>query len=339
MRRTFLTLAFLLAATAVLAANPYYLDRDGVLWNAGSAAEGLVLTGLRDGAVVVRSVVPFPLVVSGTSDTQIQVAADELTGKVVVVWQRNWSDDASEIMLAVWRDGKWERVEHLAQDLSAHPRNPTIQLSDVATTVPDAGAPDDPSKATVFRDSFLHAVWWEGPNRGTEATPCCGSTPKPTSRTRSSHETSRRTRTSGWPAMRRFRQRRSNTRCSATRRDVTAPSCCSARSGSACSSCSRCGSPSIRPRRNPAASPSLRARRHMPIFGVRKAFVLEREASMVGARVILGASLNPVVYRVVGTTLEYFMATETGWSPQRTLSVTDGMTMDQAIPLVEKLAR
>ena len=32
--------------------------------------------------------------------------------------------------------------------------------------------------------------------------------------------------------------------------------------------------------------------------------------------IILGANLNPVVYRVVGTTLEYVTATENGWSPR-----------------------
>ena len=91
----------------------------------------------RDGVVIVRSRSSRSRWWSaGTSDTQIQVAADELTGKVVVVWQRNWSDDASEIMLAVWRDGDWERVEHLTEDLSAHPRNPAIQLSDVSDDDP-----------------------------------------------------------------------------------------------------------------------------------------------------------------------------------------------------------
>lgn len=340
MRRTFLILAFLLAATAVRAANPYYLDRDGVLWNAGSTAEGLVLTGVRDGAEVVRSVVPFPIRVSGTSDTQIQVAADELTGKVVVVWQRNWSDDASEIMLAVWRDGNWERVEHLAQDLSAHPRNPTIQLSDVATTVPDADVPDDPSKATVIRDSFVHAVWWEGSEQG-----------------------------HGSYALLRLNADADDPDALVTRNledYANIGLACNAPVPPAAIEHPVFGDQARRDRafllfgsqriclfqllevrfaldggqtESGGITVIAQRRRHMPIFGLKKAFVLEREANMVGARVILGASLNPVVYRVVGTTLEYFMATETGWSPQRTLSVTDGMTMDQAIPLVEKLAR
>ena len=341
MRRTFLTLAFLLAATAVLAANPYYLDRNGVLWKASSAAEGLVLTGVQDGAVVVRSVVPFPLMVYGTSDTQIQVAADELTGKVVVVWQRNWSDDASEIMLAVWRDGNWQRVERLAQDLSAHPRNPTIQLSEVATTVPDANAPDDPGKATVVRDSFLHVVWWEGAEQG-----------------------------HGSYALLRLSAEADDPDALVTRNleafaniglacDVPVPPAVLEhpvfgdqaprdRAFLLFGSQRICLFQLLEVRFTLDQSQTTdtggitviaQRRRHMPIFGVRKAFVLEREASMEGVRVILGANLNPVVYRVVGTTVEYFTATDTGWSPRRTLAVKDGMTMDQAISLVEKLAR
>ena len=341
MRRSLLTLAFLLAATAALAANPYFLDRSGVLWKASAAPEGLVLTGMQDGAVVVRSVVPFPLAVYGTSDTQIQVAADELTGNVVVVWQRNWSQDASEIMLAVWRDGSWQRVERLAQDLAAHPRNPTIQVSEVATTVPDPSAPDDPNKATAIRDSFLHVVWWEGADQGHASYALL------------------------WL----------NAGADDPDALVTQNLESFAAIGLACTvpvpptvlEHPVFGDHAPRDRAlllfgsqriclfqilevqftlNPGATTDPKGitviaqrRRHMPIFGVRKAFAMTRDLSMEGVRVVLGADLNPVVYRVVGTTVEYVTATDTGWSPRRTLTVKDGMTMDQAIPLVESLAR
>jgi hypothetical protein len=341
MRRSLLTLAFLLAATAALAANPYFLDRSGVLWNANAAPEGLVLTGVQGGAVVMRSVVPFPLAVYGTSDTQIQVAADELTGNVVVVWQRNWSQNASEIMLAVWRDGSWQRVERLAQDLAAHPRNPTIQLSEVATTVPDPSAPDDPSKATVISDSFLHVVWWEGTDQGHASY-----------------------------ALLWLNADAGDANALLTQNLETFASI-----GLACTvpvpptvlEHPVFGDQASRDRAfllfgsqriclfqllevqftlDPGATTDpngttviAQRSRHMPIFGVRKAFAMTRDLSMEGVRVVLGADLNPVVYRVVGNTVEYVTATDTGWSPRRTLTVKDGMTMDQAIPLVENLAR
>ncbi|MCJ7441361.1 MAG: hypothetical protein MUO25_07240 [Thermoanaerobaculaceae bacterium] len=341
MRRTFLTLAFLLAATAAVAANPYFLDRSGVLWKASAAPEGLVLTGVRDGAVVMRSVVPFPLALYGTSDTQIQVAADELTGKVVVVWQRNWSQDASEIMLAVWRDGNWQRVERLTQDLSAHPRNPTIQLNEVGTTVPDANAPDDPGKGTVIRDSFVHVVWWEGTERGR-----------------------------GSYALLRLSADVDDPDALVTQNLETFASiglACTVPVPPAVLEHPVFGDQAPRDRAfllygsqriclfqllevqfaldtGATTDPKgitviAQRRRHMPIFGVRKAFAMTDELSMEAVRVVLGADLNPVVYRVVGNTVEYVTATDTGWSRRRTLTVKDGMTMDQAIPLVERLAR
>jgi hypothetical protein len=341
MRRTVLTLAFVLAASAALAANPYFLDRSGVLWNASAAPEGLVLTGTQDGTVVVRSVVPFPLVVSGTSDTQIQVAADDLTGNVMVVWQRNWSQDASEIMLAVWRDGSWQRVEHLAQNLAAHPRNPAIQVSEVATSVPDPSAPNDPSKATVISDSFLHVVWWEGTDQGHASyallwlnaaagdpnalltqnletfasigLACIVPVPPSVLEHPAFGDQGARDR-----AFLLFGSQRiclfqllevQFTLDPGTTTDPTGSTVVTQRS------------------------------RHMPIFGVKKAFAMTDQLSMDGVRVVLGTNLNPVVYRVVGTTVEYVTATDSGWSPRRTLTVNDGMTMDQAIPLVENLAR
>ena len=341
MRRTFLTLAFLLAATAALAANPYFLDRSGVLWKASAAPEGLVLTGVRDGAVVMRSVVPFPLALYGTSDTQIQVAADEVTGNVVVVWQRNWSQVASEIMLAVWRDGGWQRVERLAEDLSAHPRNPTIQLNEVGTTVPDANAPDDPGKATVIRDSFVHVVWWEGTERG-----------------------------HGSYALLRLSADVDDPDALVTQNLETFASiglACTVPVPPAVLEHPVFGDQAPRDRafllygsqriclfqllevqfaldKGATTDPKgitviAQRRRHMPIFGVRKAFAMTDELSMEAVRVVLGADLNPVVYRVVGNTVEYVTATDTGWSRRRTLTVKDGMTMDQAIPLVERLAR
>jgi len=61
MRRSVLACLILLGATAAFAANPYYLDRNGVLWKGTAAPEGLVLTGELNGSEVVHSVVPFPL--------------------------------------------------------------------------------------------------------------------------------------------------------------------------------------------------------------------------------------------------------------------------------------
>ena len=340
MHRILLTLALLLAATAALAGNPYFLDRSGVLWNGVAGEEGLVLTGERNGSVVVRTVVPFDIGLAGTGDSQIQVAADELTGKVAVVWQRNWSAEASEIMLAVWRDGNWERIEHLTQDLAAHPRNPSIQLSEVATTVPDPGAPGDPSKATVVRDSFLNVIWWEG-----------------TAQQHGGYTLLRLTAEAGEDDDL-LTQNLDKYADIGLACDTPAPPEVLEHPLFAAQTARDRVTMLFGSERNclfqlveihfklqtrattDGVTVIAQRRRHMPIFGVRKMFAMTEDVSMEGARIVLGADLNPVIYRVVnGTTVEYITATDTGWSPRRTLTVKDGLTMDKAIPLVENLAR
>lgn len=342
MRRSVLAcLVLLLGASATFAANSYFLDRSGVLWNATAAPEGLVLTGEQDGVQVVRSVVPFPIAIAGTSDTQIQVAADGLTGKVTVVWQRNWADQASEIMMAVWRNGSWERIDHLSQDLAAYPRNPVIQLTQVATTVPDPDHPDDPAKAILVQDSFLHVVWWEGiaQSHGTYA--LLRLTADPGDQDALIEQDLDSYATIGLacdnpvpPAVlehplfgaqgagdRAFLFFGSQRLCLFQLLQVSF----------AVQTTPVVGSDGI-------TVVALR-RRQMPIFGLKKVFPMTQALSMDSARVVLGSDLNPVAYRVNNGTVEYVAYGDQGWSPLHTLAVANGLTLDQAIPLVENLAR
>ncbi|MBZ5588375.1 MAG: hypothetical protein LAO05_07420 [Acidobacteriia bacterium] len=339
MRRMLLACLVILGATAAFAANPYFLDRNGVLWTATPDAQGLVLTGQQDGVQVMQSIVPFPLAIPGAIDTQIQVAADDLTGKVAVVWQRNWAPDTSEIILAVWSGTAWERIEHLSGELTANPRNPSIRLTAVATTVPDA---DDPTMATTLQDSFLHIAWWEGTEQshGTYAVLqltadqddpsaltelnldsfatiglACG---QPVPATVLEHPLFASADASNHAQL----LFGSQSLCIFQVLEIHFALDASASAGSA-------GPPKIAQRR-----------RHTPIFGVTAAFPLTQHMNMEGTRVILGTNLNPVAYRVVdGGTLQYVTFANGQWSPVRTLTVSTALTMDQAIPLVEDLAR
>jgi hypothetical protein len=345
MRTALRTLACLIVAataTAAVAAPAHFLDRNGVLWTAAAAQEGLVLTGQRDGEELVRTMVPFALAMNGTSDTQIQVAADELSGKVVVVWQRNWSEAASEIMLAVWRDGTWERIEHLTPAVEDHARFPVIALGQVATAVPDP-QPEDPDHTVLLRDSFLHVVWWEGVGETEHAgyallhlsavegegdallrrdldslvgigLSCEGvAAPEILERPLIADQTSRDR------ALVFFGSRRS---ClfflAEVRLVLEAPA---------------------EPDPESGLVVTAQRKRHVPVFGVRRAYSALRQLSLEGARITIGGDLQPVAYRVVGQSIEYVVAGDDGWSPQRTLSVDEGLTLDQAIPLIQGLAR
>ena len=336
MRRAFLTLALLLFATAAIAAGPYSLDRNGVLWSGTSQPEGLVLIATQDDETLVRTVIPFELGLAGTSDTQIQVAADDLTGKVTVVWQRNWTAELSEIMLAVWHDGSWERIVHLTDDITTHARNPVIQLSEVSTSTPE---PDGGSPVTIS-DSFLNVLWWEGTSQQHGGYALLRLTAEAGEHDELLTQNLDRYTTIGLAC------------------DTPAPPAALEHPLFAAQTARDRVSILFGSERNclfqlaeirfklqtRATTDGITAiaqrRRHMPIFGVRKFFPMTEDVSMEAARIVLGTDLNPVIYRVVnGTTVEYITATDTGWSPRRTLTVKDGLTMDQAIPLVENLAR
>ncbi|MCU0292870.1 MAG: hypothetical protein MUF10_12910 [Thermoanaerobaculaceae bacterium] len=83
----------------------------------------------------------------------------------------------------------------------------------------------------------------------------------------------------------------------------------------------------------------LQRRRHVPVFGVRRDFKAPEQFDMQDARMLLGGNLQPVAYKVQGEQILFVTATDAGWSPLRMLPVRNGLTLDQAIPLVENLAR
>jgi len=334
MRRILIACILIFGATAAFAANPYYLDRNGVLWTASPGTQGLILTGTQDGVQLVQSVVPFPISIPGANDAQIQVAADDLTGKVAVVWQRNWTANASEIIVAVWSAGDWERVQRLSQDLSTNPRNPAVRLTTVSSTVPDPNNPGDPTKATTVQDSFLHVAWWEGSDQSYGMYGILQLTADPTDASALTVQDLDAFGMMGLPC------------------GVPVPATALEHPVFASQDAANHAQLLVGSQRlclllvvevhftlDPGTGDILNRRRHTPIFGVIAAFPMNRDFSMEGTRVILGANLNPVAYRVVDSAVQYMTFSNRAWSPIRMLAVSNGLTMDQAIPLVENLAR
>jgi hypothetical protein len=344
MRRLVLSVLVLVLATAAGAATPYFLDRSGMLWKASASQQGLVLSGERDGAIAVRSVVPFPLPIAGSNDAQIQVAADELSGTVAVVWQRNWSDSTSEIIVALWRDGTWNRIIHLTDDLTLRPRNPLIQLSTVRNSVPDPQDGTGASSATVIEDSFLHVVWWQGNESQQGASYALV---RLTSSADDSDAVVRRNLDSfGFLGL----------ACAAPatpdilEHPLFADQAQHDRALVFFGASRTCLFSLLEISFTVATPPTADAgggftaiaqrRRNVPVFGVQRVFPVPDSFAMDGARMVVGADLNPVTYRLAGPgTLAYVVATDAGWSTTRTLSVKPDLTLDQAIPLLESLAR
>jgi len=332
-----LAIAGLLLATAAGAGTSHYLDRAGVLWSASSQPDGLVLVAHRDGSEVLRTVVPFASGTTGASDSGISVASDELTGKVTVVWQRNWSPDASEIMLGVWNNGSWERVAPLSSSPGGRPRFPEIQLSRVQSTVPDPAAPGDPARATVVEDSFLHAVWWTGSGSTQHGEYgllrlSAGVDESDALTVRSLDELMWLGGGCLWPAPQ-----------TALEHPLFASQPVGDRAYLFHGSRRACmfqlleiGFELSDPL---AGTVTAMRKRHTPVFGVRKLFAVPGSMNLEGARFLLGTDLNPVAYRVVDGTIEYISSAGIRWSPKRTLPVGGELTLDLAIPLVEHLVR
>ena len=338
MKRLVAFCLMLFVAGAAAAATPYYLDRNGVLWNASATPSGLVLSGMYDGHEIVSSTVPFIVGIAGSSDEAIQVAADEVTGKVVVVWQRNWGDALSEIIAAVWSGSEWEQILHLGGDFSLNPRSPAIRVSQVSDTVPD---PEDADKTITVTDSFLHVLWWEGAGDGQHAMyALIRLTAAPEDENRLTVKDLSSFARIGLPCD-------GVPPASVLEHPLFASEPSRDRALMFFATTQSCLFHLVEVRFEfddpPAGDDGLvvtdQRRRARPIFGIRRVYQLPLGLSLEGARVLLGADLSPVVYRVVGDHLEYLVGGPTGWSEMRVLPVSEGLTIDQAIPLVESLAR
>ncbi len=344
MRRALIGLVVLLVAGAAASAAPYCLDRSGTLWQVKASGSGVVLTGERDGAEIVNAPVPLPLGFDGLSGSDFQLVADDLTGKVALVWQQVWGEGYADILLAVWNQGSWEPLLTLSQDPAASPRFPTV-LATVASSQVPATDRFSGTATTTVREAFLHVLWWEGAEASGGAHYAL-------------------VRLAGDNEMAEVVVGKSlddllplglGCTLEGTESAVQHPTFVSqgdkARALALFGSFESCSLHLFQvtfqlaeegtlpsPEKAPGATVASR-KRHMPIFGVVGTYQVPQNFGLDGARVVMGSDLTPVAYRVAGETLEYVLFEGSSWTAPRTLPVRDGLTLDQAIPLVEDLAR
>lgn len=341
MKRFVAVLACWLLGAVVSAGDPVALDRNGVLWRVSATPAGTLLVGTRDGAEVARSLVPFPLGIAGQVDRNFQLVADEITGKVVVLWQRQWAELFSDVVLAVWNGSGWERLIYLGQEPSLAARNPVVKLAVASSSYPD---PEDPQRSINVKETFALVLWWQGIGDQGQAKLAV-------------------------LALGAFPEEEGSLRVMEMATDVGFGLNCTQPLPTELFEHPTFASEPPGPvahllvanprtcllfvhevgfQLEPPSPPSqgeggltvvgLR-RRHTPIFGVRRILPPTRQLAAEGMKAVLGADLQPVLYRVTTEGVEYTLATASGWSAPRLLRLEEGLSLDQALALVTALAR
>ena len=345
MRRALIGVVALLVAGSTASAAPYCLDRSGTLWRVKATDAGVVLTGERDGSEIVHAPVPLPLGFDGLSNSTFHLVADEVTGKVALVWQQWWAEGYADILVAVWAQGSWEPVLTLSQNPAAFPEFPTVLATVASSEVTTTDWQSGGTTTTTVREGFLHVLWWEaaGESRGAHYALVCLA---------GSNETAE---VVSVKSLNDLLPLGLGCTLEGTESAVQYPTFVNqgnkAKAMALFGSFESCSLHLLQvefrlvdegtvPNSEKAPGSTVASRkRHMPIFGVVGTYQVPQNFALDGARVVMGSDLTPVAYRVAGDTLEYVLFEGGSWSAPRTVPVGDGLTMDQAIPLVENLAR
>lgn len=339
---TLMIVASLVAAFATGEAR--FVDREGTLWTAFPSFEGLRLVGSRNGEEITSGLLPVLFAGSLRYDQEISVVADEVTGKVAVVWQREWSETTSAVRIAVWSEDQWENVITLSEEDGRNPRHPAVQLVRVSSATPadpDDPDPDPPVDPVVIRDSFLQVVWWEDgdgfPRARMAVVRLTGDLTDPDSVSihdldalSAPGEPCAHGEAEGVMERPRFSTRVPGDRglvffgsertCRLNLVEVTFPL--------------------DDPGEGEDPPSEAERRRHRPVFGRRGGFEIPPDIRMAEARVLVDANHQPVIYRVLPDVVEFFIAGENGWSGRRTLALGEtGLEESKAVLLIEDLVR
>lgn len=160
--RTTILVSSMLLGVAAAGEEARAVSADGTVWTAETTARGLRLTGIRDGETVNSGLVSVPFAGSLRWDREIQVVVDEPSGKVILVWERRWDEETSQIHLAVWHGNDWERTTVVSGSDARNPRNALVQLvgerEERDTRTPE-GAGNNEDQAG---ERHLEVIWWEG---------------------------------------------------------------------------------------------------------------------------------------------------------------------------------
>jgi hypothetical protein len=148
--RAALIAILLVGIAAAATAGDMVLTRNGELYRVAPSDEGLVVHHRFADGTEAEYLIPQT---SGISVSSVQVGVDELTGAIIVIWQRASGLDAT-IEMAWLADQWWQGPYTIAGFDGTAAENPQLMIDRFETTVEDEGE-------TIELDfTFLHVTWW-----------------------------------------------------------------------------------------------------------------------------------------------------------------------------------
>jgi len=153
LKMTLLVLA--LAAAGTAAAGDIVLTRAGDLYRVAATDDGLVVTGTLADGNTLELTVPQT---AGTATSALNLAVDEVNGGIFVLWQQAQNRYA-RVKLATYQDGAWTGPILVAGGGDTAAANPQLMIF---RAVDDVEGEDENGEPITIRveTSFLHMTWW-----------------------------------------------------------------------------------------------------------------------------------------------------------------------------------
>lgn len=148
--RATLIAILLVGLTITASAGDMALTRDGDFYRVAQSNDGLVVHHRSADGAVADYLIPQT---SGIAATSMQVGVDELTGAIIVAWQRGETPESS-IEIAWLADEWWMGPYTIAGGDGTAVENLQIMLDRVVSIVEEEGEPIE------VATTFLHLVWW-----------------------------------------------------------------------------------------------------------------------------------------------------------------------------------
>jgi hypothetical protein len=330
MRHTTLGLAvatLLAVAAGQGLAGDMTLARSGDLYRIHELGDELAVTATAlDGT----SQIYFVPQTAAVAAVNLQIALDETTGTLVVLWQEGRGEDA-RLHLATYNNGTWFGPMLLAGSPSGSAANPSLLVHRPVTTVEN----DDVTERV--ETTMIHLLWWQGLELDDGGQAMYG------------YLTADDT---GLPELDDFAPR--------PLRDFIPY-------GIACGAITdatdlahpqlfldpQTGDPhalavdvpsclfqiiQLRPE-VPDRDGYEKRRRHTIVFGRHTMIAINPNLPMLGAKFATGHNLSVVMYWDHADRIDYADLEESGWSEMKSLTLSDTLTRERAIELIRRLAQ